>query len=153
MESILSLIERYYEMKAGEFIQNHQSFFVVHDDEIELRITYRAVKHIVEKRKKDGFNPIEIKELFDLALNILINLNYKVLDDQENNSYLLVETDVGIENSGLIIALDKGVEGEAVYIKTIFSKAYSKIKKLENKKLTVCEFKVSGRTEHPSIAI
>ena len=77
MEPILSLIERYYEMKAGEFIQNHQSFFVVHDDEIELRITYRAVKHIVEKRKKDGFNPIEIKELFDLALNILINLNYR----------------------------------------------------------------------------
>lgn len=153
MEAIFKLIEQYYYMKDGEFIQNHQSFFVLHDDEIELRISYRAIKHIVEKRGKDGFDPVKIKELFDLAIDILIKLNYKVLDDLENNSYLLVQKDFNIENSGLIIALDKKLEDEAVYIKTLFSKAYSKIKKLESKKLTICEFDTSGRTEHPSIAV
>lgn len=153
MHQILPLIEKYYDMKDGEFIENHQSFFVVHDDEVELRISYRAIKHIVEKRSKDGLGPMKIKELFDLTVDLLVNLNYKVLDDLENNSYLYVENDVHIENSGLIIALDKELENEAVHIKTIFSKAYSKIKKLENKKPTICEFKVSGRTEHPSIAV
>jgi hypothetical protein len=153
MDQILPLIEIYYEIKDGEFIENHQSFFVVHEDEIELRISYRAIKHIVEKRSKDGFDSIQIKKLFDLAIDLLVNLNYKVLDDLENNSYLLVQKDFNVENSGLIIALDKKLESEAVYIKTLFSKAYSKIKKLENKKPTICEFKVSGRTERPSIAV
>ena len=106
-------------MKDGEFIENHQSFFVVNDDEIEVRISYRAIKHIVEKRRKDGFNLIEIQELFDLALDILVNSNYKVLDDQENSSYLYTEKDIGIQGDGLVIALDKGLEDESVYIKTI----------------------------------
>lgn len=153
MEQILSLVEEYYYMKDGEFIKNHDSIFLLHEDEIELRISYRAIKHIVEKRKKDGFNPTQIKDLFDLTFDLLVNLNYKVLDDNENNSYLLVQKDLNIENSGLIIALDKELTDQSLYIKTIFSKAYSKIKKLESKKPTVCEFNASGRTEHPSIAI
>ncbi len=50
MEQILTLIEKYYMMKDGEFIENHQSFFIVHDDEIGIRLKYKTLKHIVEKR-------------------------------------------------------------------------------------------------------
>jgi hypothetical protein len=75
MEEVLSLIVEYYYMKDGEFIENYQSFFIVHDDEIEIRISYRTIKHIVEKRSKDGLEAIQIKELFDLAINILTGLN------------------------------------------------------------------------------
>ncbi len=86
-------------MKDGEFIRNHQSYLVLSEGEIQLRITYRAIKHIVEKRKKDGSNVLEIKELFNLAFDILINLNYSVLDDAENDSYLLVQSNIDIENA------------------------------------------------------
>jgi hypothetical protein len=44
MEQILPLIEKYYNMKDGEFIENHQSFFVVHDDEIDIRLKYKTIK-------------------------------------------------------------------------------------------------------------
>ncbi|MBC7766515.1 hypothetical protein H7Y21_00780 [Arenimonas sp.] len=128
MEQILLLIEQYYDMKDGEFIDNHQSFFVVHDDEIEVRLKYKTIKHIVEKRKKDGYGIKEIVDLFEKMSVLLKYWDYTVIEDKGNNSYLLIQNDY--DNEGLMIALDINLENDSIHIKTLYLKASSKIKKL-----------------------
>ena len=46
---IFKLIEQYYHMKDGEFIENHERYFIMFEDEIEVRLKYKSLKHIVEK--------------------------------------------------------------------------------------------------------
>lgn len=93
MEDILSLIEKYYTMKDGEFIDNHQSFFVVHADEIDIRLKYKTIKHIVEKRKKDGYEIEELRVLFKKMFKLLESWDYGVVKDERNNSKAATKTD------------------------------------------------------------
>lgn len=127
MEQILSLIEKYYTMKDGEFIENHQSFFVVHDDEIGIRLKYKTLKHIVEKRKKDGYNVEEIKELIQKMILLIEFWNYNFIEDKRNNSYVLYEKNYKIK--AVMIAVDINLEDESVCIKTAFFKAATKTDK------------------------
>lgn len=128
MEKILPLIEEYYMMKDGEFIENHQSFFIVYDDEIDLRLKYKTIKHIVEKRKKDGYEIKEIECLFEKMINLIKSWDYSVVEDKKNNSYVLIENNY--DNEGLMIALDIDLENDSIHIRTLYLKASSKIKKL-----------------------
>ncbi len=127
MERILFLVEQYYEMKDGEFIENHQNFFLVHEDEIDVRLKYKTIKHIVEKRKKDGYNIDEIKGLFNKMLILLESWNYNVVEDKRNNSCVLVEKEYKLK--AVMIALDINLEDESVCIKTAFYKAATKTDK------------------------
>ncbi len=128
MEQILPLIDQYYYMKDGEFIENHQSFFVVYDDEIDVIIKYKTIKHVVEKRKQDGYDIDQIGVLFEKMLVLFNSWNYGVIEDKRNNSYVLIENNY--DNEGLMIALGINLENESVCIKTPYHKASSKIKKL-----------------------
>ena len=127
MEQILYLIEQYYNMKDGEFIENHNSFFVVRDDDIDIRLKYKTIKHIVEKRKKDGYKIKELRVLFEKMFKLLESWNYGVVKDERNNSYVLIEKDYKIK--ALMVALDINLEDDSVCIKTAFFKAATKTDK------------------------
>jgi hypothetical protein len=127
MDQILPLIEKYYEMKDGEFIENHQSFLIVHDDEIDVRLKYKTIKHIVEKRKKDGYKIEELSVLFEKMFKLLESWNYKVVKDERNNSYVLIEK--GYQIKALMVALDINLEDDSVCVKTAFFKAATKTDK------------------------
>jgi len=127
MDQILSLIEQYYGMKDSEFIENHQSFFVVHDDEIEVRLKYKTIKHIVEKRKRDGYDIKEIEDLFEKMFILIKSWDYGVIKDERNNSYVLIEKEYKVK--AVMVALDINLEDESVCIKTAFFKAATKTDK------------------------
>lgn len=127
MEQILPLIEKYYYMKDGEFIENHQSFFVVHDDEIGIRLKYKTLKHIVEKRKKDGYNVEEIKELIQKMVSLIESWDYNFIEDKRNKSYVLYDKNYKIKAT--MVAVDINLEDESVGIKTAFFKAATKTDK------------------------
>ena len=130
MGQILTLIEEYYSMKDGEFIQNHNSFFVIYDDEIEVRLKYKTIKHIVESRKRDGYDMENIKMLFHRVYDFLSTKKYNIVESKENNSYLLIENDVRYR--ALVIALDIHIEDDSLHIKTAFFRAVTKTDKIKN---------------------
>lgn len=127
MHQILPLIEKYYDMKDGEFIQNHDSFFIVHGDEIDVRLKYKTLKHIVEKRKKDGYSINDLVSLIQHIVILLESHNYHVVRDVKNNSYLLTEKEYKIK--ALIVVIDINLEEESVCIKTAFLKSATKTDK------------------------
>jgi hypothetical protein len=127
MDQILPLIDKYYTMKNGEFIENHQSFFIIHDDEIEVRLKYKTIKHILEKRKKDGYIIKELNVLFEKMFKLLESWDYDTVEDKRNNSYVIVEKEYKIK--ALMVALDINLENDSVCIKTAFFKAATKTDK------------------------
>lgn len=129
MEEILPLIEQYYHMKDGEFIQNYDNFFIVFDDEIGVRLRYKTIKHIVESRKRDNYTIENIVDLLKRVPGVLFEYRYKVFETK-NNSYLLVET--GVKGSALVIVLDINHENDSLHIKTAFFRAVTKSDKTKN---------------------
>lgn len=127
MDQILPLIEEYYDMKDGEFIQNHQSFFVIHDDEIDIRLKYKTIKHIVEKRKKDRYSIEELGDLIKKVIKLLESYEYNFVQDIKNNSYLLIEKEYKLK--ALIVVVDINLEDESVCVKTAFIKSATKTDK------------------------
>lgn len=127
MLEILPLVELYFGMKDGEFIENHQKFFVVHDDEMEVRLKYKTIKHIIEKMKQDRYDIGEIIVLFKKMIILIESWNYNVVEDKRNNSYVLVEKEYKIK--AIMIALDINLEDQSVCIKTAFFKTATKTDK------------------------
>ncbi len=125
MEQISILIKEYYDMKDGEFIENHLGYFVVWEDEIEVRIKNRTIKHIVESRKRDGYDTEKIRLLINRIYDLLNN-PYNFLNNEPNNSYLISESNA--RNNAAVMALGMIVENDALYIKTAFFRAVTKIK-------------------------
>jgi hypothetical protein len=121
---IIELVQKYYEMKDGEKIENHQSFFVVYEDEIEVRVKYRTIKHIVESRKRDFYKIQEIIALFERMFDVFQTGSYTISNSKENNSYLLIENNV--KYKALVIALDINIENDSIHIKTSFFRAVTK---------------------------
>jgi hypothetical protein len=129
MEDLFALIHRYYAMMDGEHIENHQSFFVVHDDEMGVMLKYKTVKHIVEKRKKDGYGIDELKALFEGMYDLINSSKYNVIKDIKNNSYLLIQRDYRFKS--LVVVIDMNLEDEAVCVKTAFLRSATQIDKLK----------------------
>ncbi len=127
MDQILSLISEYYDMKDGEFIDNHDSFFIVHGDEIDVRLKYKTIKHIVEKRKKDGYSLEKLKVLFEKMFDLVTSWSYDIVEDRRNNSYVLIEKEYKVQ--ALMVALDINIENDSIHVKTAFFKAATKTEK------------------------
>ena len=53
LEKIRKLIEEYFEMEHGEYIKDHLSEITFTNSKITIKMTFKALKHIVEKRKND----------------------------------------------------------------------------------------------------
>jgi hypothetical protein len=125
------LISKYYEMETGEYIENFQEEIFLNFGDIALILKYRVLKHIVESRKRDDYTILDIFFVFENLLDILTNKNYKIVENKkEKNSLLLLEINFEKEK-GLVVVLEivKDKNGH-FYIKTIFLRAVSKIKKL-----------------------
>jgi hypothetical protein len=125
------LISKYYEMEVGEYIENFQDEIFLNFNSLVLVLKYRVLKHIVESRKMDSYTFSDIFFMFENLSEIIRNKNYKIIENKkEENSSLLLEISFEKEK-GLVVVLEilKTKDGH-FYIKTIFLRAVSKIKKL-----------------------
>ncbi len=134
--SIQDLIELYFKMNEGEYIEDFLEEVLVFEKEITLKITRRTLKHIVEQRKRDAYSKNELKELFIDLTKILENKDYEIIQNQTNykNNFLLVET-IFDKKVGVVLVLEIVIfKDNSYFIKTGFYRATSKIKKLLKQK-------------------
>ncbi|OGI77264.1 hypothetical protein A3C57_02950 [Candidatus Nomurabacteria bacterium RIFCSPHIGHO2_02_FULL_33_12] len=132
LEIIHNLIRVYYVMEYGSHIKDYQEELIIFEDNIIIKIKNRALKHIVEKRKRDNYTEETILNLFSDIFNVLGSKNFKIIDnkDKADNIFLLLEI-IEDKNSGVVLVLEIVMESENhYYIKTGFYRSAKKIQKL-----------------------
>ena len=132
LEIIHNLIRVYYVMEYGSHIKDYQEELIIFEDNIIIKIKNRALKHIVEKRKRDHYTEETILNLFSDIFNVLGSKNFKIIDnkDKADNIFLLLEI-IEDKNSGVVLVLEIVMESENhYYIKTGFYRSAKKIQKL-----------------------
>lgn len=135
LEQIKKLIETYFSMMDGEPVDEylHEILFFGYD--IEIRITYRALKHIVEQRKKDTYSRQDISQIFEILISSLNTNNYQIFKDiSVHNRFIFTENYFSNKDSILLILEITPVKNKVYYIKTGFFRLVNKIKKfIKNK--------------------
>jgi hypothetical protein len=132
---IEELLETYFEMKDGEHIEKFQEEIILLNKSIKIVIRRRALKHVVEQRKKDGYKIFDLQNFFRDLNYILENDEFQIIENssKEANSYLLLQT-VLKKDEGVIVALDLSlIDRNFYFIKTGFYRSVTKIKKLLQK--------------------
>jgi hypothetical protein len=124
---IKNLIKEYYDFKEGVFIAEHLNLIEI---TTEYKISKRAIKHIVEKRKIDKYEVGKIQEMFEKFLNIKDDLTL-VKIEKEVNTFLLIEKDDGSKSKEKLIVVYEN--NGSMEIKTIFYKPTNKVNKLLRK--------------------
>ncbi len=135
LEKIFELIEIYFKMNPGEHIKNFQEEIVLLESEIKIVMRRRALKHIVEQRKKDTYTVNDFKKLFTDLNNILIKNNFVITKNksEDENSFLLIET-TEIVGKGVVVAMEHSlIDKNFYFIKTGFYRSATKIKNLLDK--------------------
>lgn len=128
---IKKLIKEYYRMSPGEYIKNHLDEVLFFSGEIHLKITHRALKHVVEQRKSNTYSEKRIYQIFQMLLTILEKKNYQIIKNREiSNTFILVEQIfTGSESICVVIELIH-IDSNSYYIKTGFFRDVKRIKKL-----------------------
>lgn len=131
LKHIKKLIEIYYNMQDGHHIDNYLHEIIFHYQYIEIRITYKALKHIVERRKSNGYNVCEIYKLFTDLNNLLINQNYQIIcSTNYPNTYIFTESIFKSKESVFIVIELVCIELNCYFIKTAFYRDTRRIKKI-----------------------
>ena len=134
IDKIRVLIEEYYEMEDGKYIENYQEEMILTDNEqkIEIKISRKVLKHVVEKRKKDRYTKEKLLKLFTDTQEILNRKSYKIVSNkpENDNSFLFLEMIAETEKEGVVLVLEIILERDNLYfIKTGFYKPSRKIKR------------------------
>lgn len=132
LEVIHELIRTYYLMEYGSHIKDYQEELLIFEGEIILKIKHRALKHIVEKRKRDNYTEEDLLKLFSDIFEVLHSNNFKIIDnkDKDDDIYLLFEI-VENKNTGVVLVLEIVKQSHNnYYIKTGFYRSAKKIQKL-----------------------
>lgn len=134
---IQELIIKYYELERGAHIPNYQEKIFFYKGDIEIWISRRALKHIVESRKQNNYSPEKIFRLFSSLHEILQTYSYVIIDNTETkdfNSKLLVETNYD-EDENLVTVLEiVFVDSKHYIIKTCFYRSTIKVQKMLKQK-------------------
>ena len=126
LDLIKKLILEYFDLNTGDTIENHNEYINIRSD---IKISRRSIKHIVEQRKVDKYNKLEIISIFEnLYLNI-DNNNYEfVVNKKEYSSIIILEKNI-LNPISLVIVTDS--KDNLLEVKTGFYRASGKIKKLK----------------------
>lgn len=129
MEEIKSLIKEYFEMKDNEKIEDYLKDIIIKNNEIQIILKRRVLKHIVERRKKDNYSKEELINLFIDTYHIILNKKYKIIENEKENHYLLLEI---LENkdNGVVLVMEIILINNNYHIKTGFYRSANKINKL-----------------------
>ncbi len=135
LSKIEKLIIEYFDMYAGEKIENYTEEIILKNDDLKIILKRKVLKHIVEKRKIDNYNLEKIIQIFKDIYDLLDNKQYKIIENLKNNDkntkdFLFIEI-ITNKKEGVILSIEiiKLKENE-YYIKTGFYRSISKIKKL-----------------------
>lgn len=134
MNEILRLVLEYYTIEKGLHITRYQeelTFFVSSD--IQIHITRRALKHVVEQRARDAYSAERIQQLFLDAHAMLHGKTYAEKVNDSEGTLVLVQTEVA-EPVGVVLVLELHKRGDVYLIKTGFYRAASKLGKLLQQK-------------------
>ena len=130
LREIKILIENYYEMSDGKHIQDFHKEIIINNNSIKIKLKHRVLKHVVEQRKRDGYDISKLHDLFADLYCILEKENYKIVKNKKEDSLLFLEI-IENKNTGVVLVLEIVLEICGVYyIKTGFYRSASKIKKL-----------------------
>lgn len=132
LEVVHELIRIYYPMEDGCHIKGYQEELLIFEGEVIIKIKYRALKHIVEKRKQDNYTETDLIKFFSDMFTVLESNNFKIVEnkDTKDNIFLLLEI-VTDKNTGVVLVLEIIQQLDNNYfIKTGFYRSARKIKKL-----------------------
>jgi ketopantoate reductase len=135
MEKIFDLLGTYFKMQPGEHIVNFQEEIIISDTHIKISIRRRAIKHVVESRKKDLYTVAKLQNLFSDLKNIIDNNIYELVQEtkEKDTSILLMQNKFEDEN-GVVCALELHTDdGEKYFVRTAFYRSVAKIKKILKK--------------------
>jgi hypothetical protein len=129
----LNFIADYYALDDETHIELHTETLTLFSGTITLLCTRRALKHIVEQRKKkDNASLPEIQQLFIDIDALLCEKRFSIVTQM--NSALLIETNVQ-RAKGVVLVLEIVHVQDTIYtLKTGFYRAASKLKKLLKQK-------------------
>lgn len=127
LKKIKDLIEAYFYMIDGENIEDYLKEIIFLHKDIEIKITYKALKHIVEQRKKDTYTIETIYSIFIILHVSLTEDNYRII--QNKDTYIFTEN-IYADKKGVFIVLElTPISKNSYYIRTAFFRLVSKIQK------------------------
>lgn len=131
---IKKLIEIYFNMADNESIEDYLHEIIFFHNDLEIIMTYRTLKHIVEQRKKDSYGIDIIHSIFVNLEKLLHNRNYQIIKNQTSvNAYIFTEK-THMDKKGIFIILElTNSNNSSYYIKTAFFRLAHKIKKFIQK--------------------
>lgn len=128
IEQIRMLTEEYYKMDDGALIDNYLEEIIIFNVQICFKIRRRALKHIVEQRKKDKYSVERIYSLFSILINLAKTGNYTITRNNTTGTFILTERFIK-KTQTIFIALEIiPLTSNTYYIKTGFFRITAKIK-------------------------
>lgn len=129
LHHITALIDEYYTLDAGAFIEHYHAELILGSADTQFILRRRVLKHIVESRKRDGYSKEQLQDLFARACTILADDIYEHVTDSRG-SQLIVEA-LEEQTSGVVLVVEIMIDSDnTYYIKTAFFRAGKKIHKL-----------------------
>jgi hypothetical protein len=118
-------------MENGSHIKDYQQEIIIFEGSLCIKIKNRALKHIVEQRKKDNYSQEKIHQLFSDLYSLLEIQKYKII--YTSDAILLLEI-VEDRKTGVVLVLEMVKEiDDQYYVKTAFYRAARKINTLMKK--------------------
>lgn len=134
LQKVTELVLEYYDIPDGARIENYNTETIVFNRDIFIVVKNRALKHIVESRKKDKYTVLELVNLFERLYLILDQQTYKIVNDtKESKTKILAELVSNDTSVGVVVILEVIFKDSKYYIKTAFFRSASKTKKLVSK--------------------
>jgi hypothetical protein len=131
MEKIEILVKEYYEMEKGDFIQDINYVHTFENSSISIHIKNRALKHVVEERKSDGYD-------FEKLIGLVTDMHYLIREEKylmvqnkkQEKCFLFLEK-IFDKKKGVVMVVEMFTEdGKTYFLKTCFYRAANKIQKL-----------------------
>jgi hypothetical protein len=132
---LAKLLSEYFILADGARIEHFQEKIFVYSDEIlTLHIPRRALKHLVEQRKKDAYTLESLVQFFADIRAMCIAGSYSIKPKKTSNAYeyLLIETSP-VKNVGVVLVLELvPVSTNSYLVKTGFYRSAVKLKKISS---------------------
>jgi len=134
LDKILPLLDEYYQMADGVHIPDFHEEIIVSEINLKIKIRKRALKHIIEQRKRDSYKLEDIINFFSSINEIILKGRYKIIKNatKGDNDFLLLEL-VENTNNGVVLVIEVLFDDGFYYIKTGFYRSSSKIKRMLSK--------------------
>ncbi len=129
LKQINSLIAYYFGLPKGHRI-SHPNIKMFIDDAV--RISRRAIKHIVEERRDDTYTIAQIQGMFTKILETVHNPDFSISNNNKKypGSFMTVKSYQKLNNM-LVVVQNKNSSGVAII--TVFFRQYRHYKKMKAK--------------------